>query len=144
MRAHVCVCVCLYMSHVCRFRFPQGIRAISTAPSCHAGTIELLRLIAPTSLSRPIVVVLIIVLRSIFFFLRNTLSVWRAFTFRRYTTKTTLSCARELCALFEFLEFRLIELCELEDDCSTSMMGSRGEHVLRIGANPNCRLDLSL
>lgn len=66
--ARTCMCACLYMSHVCRFRFPLGIRAISTAPSCHAGTIELLRLIAPTSLSRPIVVVLIIVSRSIFFF----------------------------------------------------------------------------
>lgn len=48
-----------------------------------------------------------------------------------------------MCALFdEFLKFRLIKLGELEDD--RSMMSSRGEHVFRIGANLNCRLDLSL
>lgn len=59
--------------------------------------------------------------------------------------KAMLSCARELYAFSdEFPKFRLIELCELEDDRSTSMMSSRGEHVLRIGANLNCRLDLSL
>lgn len=105
---------CMYI-----FQFPWGIRALSTASNCHAGTIELLRLITPTGRVRLgsgrkwNVVVLIIMPRTISFFVFLFYFFILRFRSCQFNSRTLLR-ARILFPLFfiESLKFRLIDLCQ--------------------------------
>lgn len=147
-RAHVYACDYVRrVTYVCTFRFPWGIRALSTAPSCHAGTIELLRLIAPTSPSRPTrkwneiecgSVDYRVEVDIVFYFLFFNIIRFR----NARATRIARSC--------EFNSRSLRRVSEISADRSLAnqkmivlIKDTREEHLFRIGgANPNCRLDL--